>query len=127
MKDAVSESVATSKAKWQVELRKHAARGRKYLDVIWESMHRTPDVKKGIRAEVWGDGRIKAWLAPRLGLPPWLSLEVWSRYAEDRKAGEKPPTMPKAAPEVPGKVSGLGEPQKPATAKPDAASKGKHR
>lgn len=83
MKDHVSESIAASKAKWQVELAKHINRGRKYLDIVWDSIHRQSNAKDYIP---WGAGRIKLWLAPRLGLPPWLALEVWEKYATERKA-----------------------------------------
>jgi hypothetical protein len=100
-------------------LKTYVAQGRKYLDALWDAIAE--------KKQPWNDGRIRLWLNPRLGRPPWLCGEIWAKYAADRKAASKTATMPKAASEAPGKVSGLGAQPKPASGHPGAAGKGKHR
>jgi len=95
----------------QHRLNTYVAQGKRFLDALWDAIAE--------KKQPWDDGRIRLWLAPRLGRPPRLCGEIWAKYAADRKAA----TKAKAAPEA----SGLGEAAKPATGKPDAAGKAKRR
>jgi hypothetical protein len=69
-----------------VRLDRYVAIGKKYLDALWDAI--------AAKREPWDDGRIRLWLAPRLGRPPWLCWEIWAKYAADRKAAEKPKVAP---------------------------------
>jgi hypothetical protein len=68
-------------------LKRYIEQGRKYLDALWQA-------KEVDRTVPWDDGRIRLWLAPRLGRPPWLCFEIWQKYAADRKAAEKAQVAP---------------------------------
>jgi len=97
----------------------YVAQGKRYLDALWVAI--------AAKREPWDDGRIRLWLNPRLGRPPWLCGEIWAKYAADRKAAGKTATSPATASETPGKASGLGAPQKPVSGHPGATGKGKRR
>jgi len=78
-----------------VRLDRYVAIGKKYLDSLWDAIAE--------KKQPWDDGRIRLWLAPRLGRPPWLCGEIWAKYVADRKAAEKAASKPKAASEPVGK------------------------
>jgi hypothetical protein len=98
-----------------VRLDRYVAIGKKFLDSLWDAI--------AAKREPWDDGRIRLWLAPRLGRPPWLCGEIWAKYAADRKAlaasqNHGQATTPDAGQE--------GNGLKPDAASHGASSHGKH-